>query len=221
VLPYPEGRHPRIGFRDGAIDPHRDTKASVFLPWPDSGYVVVDLPEAIWSDEKLVYLAHTHVPTIWTEQNIELERLDWQRRSEGDLYSHRVFPNGLEFTARIVAGRDRVHMVLTIRNGTDKPMAGIRTQNCVLLRGAPDFNDQTNDNKKLLEGGVAATRSRDGQRWIVTGWENARPWANPPCPCMHADPNFPDLQPGEEATVRGGLFFHEGADVEAAIAERS
>ena len=31
VEPYPGGRHPRIGFLDGAIDPIRGTKASVFL----------------------------------------------------------------------------------------------------------------------------------------------------------------------------------------------
>ena len=30
VLPYPGGRHPRIGFLDGAIDPQRETKLSVF-----------------------------------------------------------------------------------------------------------------------------------------------------------------------------------------------
>ncbi|HEX5103522.1 MAG TPA: hypothetical protein VFV87_06905, partial [Pirellulaceae bacterium] len=26
VLPYPGGRHPRIGFLDGAVDPQRETK---------------------------------------------------------------------------------------------------------------------------------------------------------------------------------------------------
>ncbi|HYT60852.1 MAG TPA: hypothetical protein VEL06_11815, partial [Haliangiales bacterium] len=35
VLPYPGGRHPRIGFLDGAIDPQRETKVSVFTPWDD------------------------------------------------------------------------------------------------------------------------------------------------------------------------------------------
>ena len=33
VRPYPGGRPLRIGFREGAIDPLRGTKASVFLPW--------------------------------------------------------------------------------------------------------------------------------------------------------------------------------------------
>ncbi|MCI0628383.1 MAG: polysaccharide deacetylase family protein [Acidobacteria bacterium] len=65
VLPYPGGRHPRIGFLEGAILPQRGTKASVFLPWNPASYVVVDLPEAIFSNLGLTYLAHSHVPTIW------------------------------------------------------------------------------------------------------------------------------------------------------------
>jgi hypothetical protein len=47
VLPYPGGRHPRIGFLDGAVRPQRETKVSVFTPWDDRSYVVVDVPEAI------------------------------------------------------------------------------------------------------------------------------------------------------------------------------
>ena len=43
VLPYPGGRHPRIGFLDGAINPQRETKVSVFTPWDPSSYVVVDV----------------------------------------------------------------------------------------------------------------------------------------------------------------------------------
>ena len=57
-------------YRDGAIRPQRETKVSVFLPWAESGYVVVDVPEAIWVDARpkreLLYLAHTDVPTMWT-----------------------------------------------------------------------------------------------------------------------------------------------------------
>ena len=33
---------------------------------------------------------------------------------------------------------------------------------------------------------------------------------NPNHPCMHADPRFPDLAPGESATIRGELVFFEG-----------
>ncbi|MCA9092062.1 MAG: hypothetical protein KDA68_01135, partial [Planctomycetaceae bacterium] len=68
MIPYPGGRHPRIGFLEGAIDPQRETKFSVFTPWDLESYVVVDLPEAVWSNLGLTYLAHTHVPTIWSKQ---------------------------------------------------------------------------------------------------------------------------------------------------------
>jgi hypothetical protein len=44
VLPYPGGRHPRIGFLDGAVDPQRETKVSVFTPWDPASFVVVDVP---------------------------------------------------------------------------------------------------------------------------------------------------------------------------------
>jgi peptidoglycan/xylan/chitin deacetylase (PgdA/CDA1 family) len=64
VMPYPGGRHPRIGFLEGAICPMRGTKASVFLPWDPASYVVIDLPEAIHSNLGLAFLAHTDVRTI-------------------------------------------------------------------------------------------------------------------------------------------------------------
>jgi hypothetical protein len=74
VLPYPGGRHPRIGFLDGAIDPQRETKLSVFCPWDETSYVVLDVPEALWSNLGLTYLAHTHVDTVWTKQEITLQQ---------------------------------------------------------------------------------------------------------------------------------------------------
>ncbi len=33
VRPYPGGRHPRIGFLEGAVEPQRETKVSVCSPW--------------------------------------------------------------------------------------------------------------------------------------------------------------------------------------------
>ena len=97
VLPYPGGRHPRIGFLDGAVNPQRETKVSVFTPWDAQSYVVVDVPEALWSNLGLTYLAHTHVPTIWSKQGIELDRLEWNRRNDGSADLQRRLPNGIEF----------------------------------------------------------------------------------------------------------------------------
>lgn len=219
LLPYPGGRHPRIGFLEGAIDPHRDTKCSLFLP--GGGYVVIDVPEAVWCEKELVYLAHTHLPTKWQKQKIELPRIDWTRGPDGALSSQRTLPDGLAFSIRVEPEKDGARMEMRLRNGTDRKLGGLWAQVCVLLKGAPGFNAQTKDNKaKFADAGVCAVRSDDGRRWIATVFEKPRLWENPPCPCIHADPLFPDLEPGQEAVARGRVFVHDGADLGAEIERR-
>ena len=186
VLPYPGGRHPRIGFLEGAIDPQRETKFSVFAPWDPNSYVVVDVPEAIWSNLGLTYLAHTHVGTIWTKEGVTLERLEWQRLAGGVLEVERVLPNGIAFGAKVAPGKDAVRMELWLKNGTDQPLSDLRVQNCVMTKMAAGFAQQTNENKVLTKPYVAC-QSEDGKRWIITAWEGCdRPWANEQCPCFHS-----------------------------------
>jgi hypothetical protein len=216
VLPYPGGRHPRIGFLDGAVRPQRETKFGVFTPWDEHSYVVVDLPEAIWSNLGLLYLAHTHVPTVWSKQGIELERLEWERAGDG-LRSRRQLPNGVTFGATVNSTADVVRMELWLTNGSDKPLSDLRLQICVLLKGAAGFQQQSNDNK-VFRGPYVACRSADGKRWIITAWEPChRGWANPPCPCLHSDPKLPDCAPGQTQRVRGWLSFYTGTDLDAEL----
>ncbi len=215
VLPYPGGRHPRIGFLDGAVDPQRETKISIFTPWDRNSYVVADVPEAIWSNLGLTYLAHTHVPTVWSRQGIQLEPLEWTRHRDGTLAFERKLPNGIRFGARVVPAAASVGMELWLMNGTDRPLSDLRVQNCVMLKGAAGFQAQTNDNK-VLSAPYAAARSAGGDRWVITAWDPCdRPWANPPCPCVHSDPKFPDCPPGETRRLRGWLSFYEGNDLQA------
>lgn len=217
VLPYPGGRHPRIGFLEGAVSPQRDTKVSVFLPWDEASYAVIDLPEAIWSNLGLIYLAHTHVPTLWTQQGITLEPHEWVRQKDGTLESERTLPNGIAFGARVIPAADAVHMELWLTNGTDKPLSDLRVQNCVLLKGAQGFEAQTNENK-LFASPYVACRSDDGKRWIITAWSPChRDWGNAPCPCLHSDPKFPDCKPGETKRLLGWLSFHEGTDIDVEL----
>ncbi len=217
VRPYPGGRHPRIGFLEGAIDPQRGTKASVFLPWDPAHYVVVDLPEAIFSNLGLLYLAHTHVLSIWNDQNVVIENVDWQRLADGGLRHQWELPNQVAFGAEIRPAADRVDMELWLRNGTEEPLNKLRTQICVMLKGAPDFNEQTLDNKIFREP-VAAVRSEDGNRWILTAWQRTgRGWGNLRCPCFHANPVLPDCAAGKTVRVKGRLWFYEGDDIEAEI----
>jgi hypothetical protein len=214
VLPYPGGRHPRIGFLDGAIRPQRETKVSIFTPWDEASYIVADIPEALWSNLGLTYLAHTHVPTVWTKQNIELERKEWTRNRDGTFEIERKLPNGIVFGTKVSPTRDAVRMELRLTNGTKEPLSDLRVQNCVMLKGAAGFEEQTNDNK-LFSKPYVAVRNKAGDRWIITAWEPCdRAWGNAPCPCLHSDPKFSDCAPGKTERLRGWLSFYEGTEIE-------
>jgi hypothetical protein len=217
VVPYPGGRHPRIGFLEGAVSPQRDTKISVFTPWDEASYVVADVPEAIWSNLGLTYLAHTHVPTVWTRQNVQLAPLEWNRRADGTFDFERKLPNGIAFGTKIMPAVDAVRMEMWLTNGTTQPLSDLRVQNCVMLKGAEGFQDQTIDNK-VFSSPYAACRSKDGRHWVISAWEPChRAWSNAPCPCLHSDPKFPDRAPGETKRLKGWLSFFEGTDIEAEL----
>jgi peptidoglycan/xylan/chitin deacetylase (PgdA/CDA1 family) len=216
VLPYPGGRHPRIGFRDGAIRPQRETKLSVFLPWDQQSYVVADVPEAIWwmnqGKRELLYLAHTHVKTTWDLKGQQLPKVEWQQ--EG--HSWRVdkhLPNGVEFGCHAEPAANELRLKLWIKNGSNEALTGLLVQNCMMLANAEGFNQQSNDNK-LIERPFVVCSNASKTRHIITGWQNCtRPWANPPCPCMHSDPQFPDCLPGETQELLGILAFYDGQDL--------
>ncbi len=217
VLPYPGGRHPRIGFLEGAIDPQRETKLSVFCPWDDSSYAVLDVPEAIWSNLGLTYLAHTHVDTIWTRQGMSLPQQEWQALPDGSFVSERRLPNGIVFGTKAVPLNDHVRLKMWLTNGTDHPLTDLRVQNCVMLKGMRGFEAQHNDNKVFV-GGFAAAESADGRRWVITAWDPLhRAWGNAKCPCLHSDPRFPDCAPGETVWLRGWFSFYQGSDIQAEL----
>lgn len=217
VLPYPGGRHPRTGFQDGAIWPQRETKVSVFTPWDDTGYVVVDVPEALWSNLGLTYLAHSHVPTIWDTQGVTLEPLEWNRGEGGVLDITRKLPNAIAFTTKVTPQKDAVRFEMTLTNGTPEKLSDLRVQMCAMLKMAKGFNTQTNDNKRF-EAPYAAVRSDDGKRWIILAFDPChRAWGNDPCPCLHSDPKFPDCEPGQTEKIVGRLSFYEGEEIEAEL----
>jgi len=218
VLAYPGGRHPRIGFLEGAICPMPGTKASVFLPWDPASYVVIDLPEAIFSNLGLTFLAHTDVPTIWDERNIWLDNVDWTRNPEsGSLTGSRVLPNKIAFGGSVQPSAGGVDLELWLRNDTSEKLSALRTQICAMFKGAPDFSGQTNDNK-IFRSPVSAVKSAKGNRWILVAWHRCgRAWGNALVPCMHAGPVLTDCLPGETVSVRGRLWFCEGSDIDGEV----
>jgi len=221
VLPYPGGRHPRIGFLDGAIRPQRETKVSIFTPWDDKAYLVLDVPEAIWwnvdDGRELLYLAHTHIDTTWDKKGVTLEKLEWQRLDDGTLLMERSLPNGVVFGSKLKPGKEALLMEMWLTNGSDKTLSGLRVQNCIMFKGAPEMAALSNDNK-VFKAPFAACRSSQGDRWLITAWEPCQAaWGNEKCPCMHSDPQFPDCPPGETSRLEGWLSFYQGADLDAEI----
>ena len=65
---------------------------------------------------------------------------------------------------------------------------------------------------KAADWPVMVTRSNAAERLVAMTWfDSTRSLVgNPNHPCMHADPAFPDLEPGDEARIRGALVFFEG-----------
>jgi hypothetical protein len=112
---------------------------------------------------------------------------------------------------------DHIQLKMWLHNGSDQPLSDLRVQNCVMLKAVNGFTAQTNDNKVIREN-YATARSEDGRRWIITAWDPLhRAWANPPCPCLHSDPKFPDCAPGETKFLRGWFSFYEGTDIQGEL----
>ncbi len=215
VLPYLGGGYQRICCLDGKIRLQRETRISVFTPWDPTSYVVVDIPEAIWSNLGLTFLAHTHVPTIWSKKNIELKKLEWIRKPNGELKCERRLPDGIVFGTKVIPHKNNVEMEMWLTNGTKDTLSDLRVQNCVMLKNAAGFNEQI-DSNKVFNKPYAATRSKNGKRWIITAWEPCdRTWGNHLVPCMHSDPKFPDCPPGQTRRLKGWLSFYEGSDIES------
>ena len=68
------------------------------------------------------------------------------------------------------------------------------------------------EGKPLLDLPAMATISNQADRVVVMTWgkDTFSMPCNPRHPCMHADPHFRDLAPGDRATIRGKIIFFEG-----------
>jgi hypothetical protein len=217
ILPYPGGRHPRLGFQDGALLPQRETKVSIFAPWEPYSYVVADIPEAIFSDRGLLYLAHTHVPTVWDKNGIRLAPLEWRRHREGTLSIHRQLPDGVAFAVRVQAQARSVAFHFRVTNKSPQSLSRLRIQNCILLGRLAGFETRTNRNK-IFRPPYVACRSMRENLWIIVASQPCyRVWANPLCPCIHSDATSPDCEPGESRAVTIRVWFYAGNDIDQQI----
>jgi len=218
--------------------------AWVHLPWPGAGLVMLDFPEAIFSDQGLLFLSH--VSRIAHQRWPDLPKVEWEPIERGIRFERRL-PNGFVYGGSLAAAADnrRVDMALWARNEDDIAIGDLKTQVCVYLPKALDFAAKTMDNKWVHVAGrgwtrypealasevktgrwrlgwrsglpscdvpLIATESGDGRRWLLTEWGDATYalTGNPDHPCMHADPDWPDLEPGQQAEIAGRLYLHDG-----------
>lgn len=224
LAPYPGGRAISNYIKhDIGIERtrQRDTQAAVFTPWDDTSYVVLDCPEALHSSIGYLYLAHnndSYVKTIWRQKNIELEKLEWDRRKDGCLKMTRKLPNGVIYTATLVPFCNAIRMKLTLTNGTDSMLTGLGVQNCVFLRGLKGY-DAESDTRTLSSIPYSAARSSaDGTRWAIQAWAGcSEPWNNPNNPCYHADRGFENCSPGQTQAVYGWFSFYQGKDIKGEL----
>lgn len=230
----------------GMWRPHYPFEQIVWIspPWPSADYIWLDFPEAIFSDQGLLYLSHVNpnYPLLFPD----LPRIPWREIPNGVAFE-RQLPNGVRFGGRVVkTDSTTVGLELHIENGSPQPLTNIRLQTCAYLRAIREFADFTNDNKfvhlpgrgwqslrksietRASEGRYAlgfrgsglpgadlpviAALSSRGQRFVTMTWfkDTLSLIGNSKHPCFHADPGFPDLAPGNYASIEGTIFFFEG-----------
>jgi hypothetical protein len=213
IAPWPGGR--AVSNWGGRVEQtrQRETKFAVFAPWDPTSYVVLDIPEAIFSNLGFIYLAHEHVETLWTKKKIKLKKLEWNCRKDGSLDLTRQLPNGVVYSAKVVPFRHALRMKISLRNETSSPLSKLRVQNCVFLKGLSGFdNESTPKNINLKPYNAMGTA--DGKHWAITAWiPGGKTWGNIKNPCFHSDPTFEDCPPGQTRIIYGWFSFYEGENI--------
>ncbi len=67
--------------------------------------------------------------------------------------------------------------------------------------------------KRVIDVPIVVTVSNRGDRLFAFTWarDTLSMVGNPKHPCVHADPQFADLEPGQTGTIHGKLIFFEGS----------
>lgn len=108
-----------------------------------------------------------------------------------------------------------------LRDGKLTPLSEVKTQKdsdvkAGTVKGSPENEENpfVTERGGLIEDGVDASivviTSLDGKRAMILGWTPGKnAFSNRSIPCVHADPYYGDIKPGESKTAREVIVFAE------------
>lgn len=170
----------------GQWRPHYPFEQIVWIspPWPSQDYVWLDFPEAIFSDQGLLYLSHINpkYPVLFAD----LPKVEWDRLATGSRFS-RNLPNGIQFGGSVMTNNvSTIELELHIKNGSPEPLTGIKLQTCMYFRAIKEFSDFTNNNKFVhlpSSGWLPLSEALTAQQedgYYRLGWRGGRALADLP-----------------------------------------
>jgi hypothetical protein len=230
----------------------------VSAPWPDGGWVMINLPE------HLTYRPSDQAILRWGDNRREGAALNpWKISEDGreaamDVESPHT--RGIRVVGKVKAvGDDRISLAMKIVNGRDFKLDAVRALYCThyrMLAGFPSWEEglpwcyvlvdghwaklselptanaktvvkwakvkgrdiapkefvtsRGGASEKDLDAAVAVVTAKDGKRKLAIGWKPAGSMlANAGIPCLHADPWYDDIPPGESREAEGLMVFTE------------
>jgi len=196
--------------------------AWVSPPWPSQDYIWLDFPEAIFTSIGLIFLSHVNppFPVVFPD----LPKVPWVERPDG-LAFDRELPNGIRFGGSLKKIKLQTCAYLRAIQEFGEYTYGnklvhVPEKGWMKFAEARDSGIKSGQFKLGWRSGPAAcdlpvmiTLSNQDKRLVGMTWYDSTNTmvSNPERPCMHADPVFPDLEPGQRADIYGELLFFEGS----------
>jgi hypothetical protein len=161
-------------------------------PWGNDDFLWLDFPEAIFSDQGLLYLSHVNsqFPSMFPD----LAKVEWQE-CDGEIRYQRTLPNLVSFRGVISGnGQQSVDLRIQVFNGSNKTLTTIRLQTCLFMRAYYPLSAYTLSNKWIhtksqgwIDLDCAKTLTdNDGQYYY--GWRGGRKIADlPVIACQSTD----------------------------------
>lgn len=215
--PYPGGRYLGIGGRHDQAVPPRNLLMSVFAPWADGGYAVVELPRSLAVGN--TSLIDTTSETVTTR--VRSKTREWQNIGSGWEALHQL-DDGSSLHALVTPSARGALFRLSHNAPANADSTGEDlTLTTVVQLQAVDGLNLRERLHRVERPPLVAFRGERSDRWLITGWQDLREITElsyQPSLSIIADMTDQDAdEVGSKVTI-GGLWFYEGEDVGQALA---